>query len=253
MARQAGIIKLEGTIGDVAFYKSQDGHLARSKGGVSADRIKNDSSFQRTRENNNEFARAGAAGKLLRMVFRQYLQNGSDNRMVSRLTKEMLKVVKADATNTRGQRNVLDGEVELLEGFEFNIGGMLSTTIFTPYVATIDRVTGALQIAVPAFSPAAAIAAPEGATHLKLISSGAAVDFEGGTFEAVTAESDDIEIAPGQVAAQNLLNQLAANSTHPLFLVLGIEFYQQVNGVNYSLKNGNYNALALVKVQGYAD
>jgi len=42
MAKQKGIIKLEGTIGDIAFYKSQDGHLARAKGGVSADRIKND-------------------------------------------------------------------------------------------------------------------------------------------------------------------------------------------------------------------
>jgi hypothetical protein len=250
MAKQAGIIKLEGTIGDVSFYKSQDGLLARAKGGVSADRIKTDSAYQRTRENNEEFARAGEAGKLLRMVFRQYLQEGSDNRMVSRLTKEMLKVVKADATSTRGQRNVLDGELELLEGFEFNIAGLLSSTIFTPYTATIDRVTGALQVAFPAFIPASAIAAPDGATHLRLLSSGASVDFEAGTFEVVSAVSADIVIGPAQVAAQNLLNQLAANSTHPLFLVLGVEFFQQVNGVNYSLKNGGYNALALVKVLG---
>jgi hypothetical protein len=34
MAKQIGIIKLKGTIGDIAFYKSQDGHLARAKGGV---------------------------------------------------------------------------------------------------------------------------------------------------------------------------------------------------------------------------
>ena len=49
MARQKGIIKLEGTIGDVSFYKSKDGYLAREKGGVDADRIKNDPAFQRTR------------------------------------------------------------------------------------------------------------------------------------------------------------------------------------------------------------
>ena len=34
MAKQTGIIKLKGTIGDISFYKSADGHLARSKGGV---------------------------------------------------------------------------------------------------------------------------------------------------------------------------------------------------------------------------
>jgi hypothetical protein len=60
MARQKGIIKLEGTIGDVSFYKSKDGYLAREKGGVDGDRIKNDPAFQRTRENGSEFGRAGS-------------------------------------------------------------------------------------------------------------------------------------------------------------------------------------------------
>jgi hypothetical protein len=36
MAQQKGIIKLDGTIGGITFYKSKDGYLAREKGGVSA-------------------------------------------------------------------------------------------------------------------------------------------------------------------------------------------------------------------------
>ena len=51
MARQVGIIKLEGGIGDISFYKTKDGHLARTKGGVDGKRIANDPAFQRTREN----------------------------------------------------------------------------------------------------------------------------------------------------------------------------------------------------------
>ncbi len=66
MARQKSIIKLDSTIGGITFYKSQDGYLAREKGGVSADRIKNDPAFQRTLENGLEFGRAGNAGKVLR-------------------------------------------------------------------------------------------------------------------------------------------------------------------------------------------
>lgn len=250
MAKQSGIIKLEGTIGDITFYKSQDGLLARAKGGVDASRIKNDASFQRTRENGEEFGRAGSAGKLLRLAFRSYLQNSADSKMVSRLTKEMMVVVKADATNLRGQRNVLDGELELLEGFDFNIDGKLSSTLFLAYTATIDRATGALQVNIPAFSPANAVAYPEGATHLRFVSGGASIDFEAGVFETITSQSADITIAEAPVAAVDLLNQLTANSTHPLFLALGIEFYQQVNGVNYALKNGGFNALALVRVLG---
>ena len=36
MARQKGIIKLKGTIGDITFYKTKDGYLAREKGGIDA-------------------------------------------------------------------------------------------------------------------------------------------------------------------------------------------------------------------------
>lgn len=48
----------------------------------------------------------------------------------------------------------------------------------------------------------------------------------------------------------DLQNAVTPNSTHPLFLALGIEFYQEVNGVKYPLKNGAFNSLALVKVSG---
>jgi len=53
-----------------------------------------------------------------------------------------------------------------------------------------------------------------------------------------------------ETAVIDLANNVTANSTHPLFLAFGIEFYQDVNGVKYPLKNGAYNALALVKVAG---
>ena len=132
MAKQTGIIKLKGTLGDITFYKTIDGHLAREKGGIPAERIANDPAFQRTRENGAEFGTAGRAGKTLRTSLRLLLQNASDSRMVSRLTKLMVKVVKADATNPRGQRNVIDGEAELLQGFDFNKNGKLGRTIYAP-------------------------------------------------------------------------------------------------------------------------
>ena len=47
--------------------------------------------------------------------------NSADSRMVSRLTQRMVKVIQADQVSERGLRNVIDGEAELLFGFEFNI------------------------------------------------------------------------------------------------------------------------------------
>ena len=138
MARQKGIIKLKGTIGDITFYK-------REKGGIDASRIASDPAFQRTRENGSEFGRAGKAGKMLRTALRPLLINSADGRMVSRLTQAMVKVIQADTVSERGLRNVIDGEAELLFGFEFNIRGKLGTSLYAPFVATIDRVAGEIQ------------------------------------------------------------------------------------------------------------
>ncbi len=250
MAKQKGIIKLDGTIGGITFYKSQDGYLAREKGGVSGERIATDPNFQRTRENGEEFGRAGKAGKLLRTAIRAMLQNSADSRMVSRLTQKMVEVIQADATNPRGQRNVIDGEAELLEGFEFNISGKLGTTLYAPYTTTIDRVAGTLAVSIPSFVPLNMLAAPGGATHFKLVSAGAEIDFENETFVMDSQASAILPWDATATAVVNLSNAVTANSTKPLFLALGIEFYQEVNAQMYPLKNGAYNPLALVEVSG---
>ena len=250
MARQKGIIKLKGTIGDITFYKTKDGHLAREKGGIDASRIANDPAFQRTRENGSEFGRAGKAGKILRTALRQVLINSSDGRMVSRLTQAMTKVIQADATNPRGLRNVIDGEAELLAGFEFNIGGKLGTTLFAPFVGTIDRVSGLIGLSMAPFVPTTMIAAPSGTTHFKIISAGAAIDFEAETFEVVNSETAILPWDINPTVAIDHDNSISANSSHPLFLALGVEFYQEVNGQMYPLKNGAYNPLSLVQVVG---
>ena len=225
MAKQNGIIKLKGTIGDITFYKTKDGHLAREKGGVDANRIANDPAFQRTRENGSEFGRAGKAGKMLRVALRQVLINSADGRMVSRLTQAMTKVIQADATNPRGLRNVIDGEAELLTGFEFNIGGKLGTTLFAPFETTIDRVSGDIGLTLAPFVPTTMIAAPAGTTHFKIISAGAAIDFEAEKFEVTTSETAVLPWDSTLTAPINQDNSVSANSTNPLFLALGANLY----------------------------
>ena len=250
MARQKGIIKLKGTIGDITFYKTQDGHLAREKGGIEASRIASDPAIQRTRENGSEFGRAGKAGKLLRTALRPLLLNSADGRMVSRLTQQMVKVIQMDAVSERGLRNVIDGEIELVLGFEFNIRGKLGTSLFAPFTPAIDRVAGTLDVSIPSFVPANMIAAPGGTTHYKIISAGAEIDFEAETFVVSSSETAILPWDSAPTADVNQLNVVTPDSVSPLFLALGVEFYQEVNGRMYPLKNGSYNPLALVQVSG---
>ena len=76
------------------------------------------------------------------------------------------------------------------------------------------------------------------------------MDFEQEIFITDTKESATLPWNAAATAVLNLANTVTANSTHPLFLLLGIQFCQQVNGINYPLKNGAFNALSLVKVSG---
>ena len=248
MAKQTGIIKLKGTIGGISFYKTTDGHLAREKGGVDASRIANDPAFVRTRENGSEFGRAGKGGKVLRNAIRILLQNAKDKRVVSRLTKDLLAIIKTDTTNERGLRTLTDGDMNLLLGFEFNLNGKLGTTLFTPYVSAFDRVAGEATLHLAPFSPTFRIAAPTGTTHFKVVMGITELDF---TNEASVFENDETAILPytaADTAAITLTASVTANSTVDVVQVLGIEFYQEVNGQMYELKNGAYNALSVVTV-----
>ena len=142
----------------------------------------------------------------------------------------MVEVTQKDVTNTLGLLNVIDGEAELLQHFEFNINGKLGTTLYAPYTGTIDRVAGTLTGNIPAFVPINMIAAPGGCTHFKIVFTGAEIDFEN---ENVIMDAQSTAVLPWDTTATaviSLVNTVTANSTHPLFLALGIEFYQEVKG-----------------------
>ena len=124
MARQESFIKLKGRVGDLSFYKSGGEYFARTKGGVDGERIRTDPRFERTRENGREFQRAVKAGKLLRDAFSERIFLTADRGMSGRLTSALSKVVKSDQESIRGERNVMNGELGILNGFEFNKGAI---------------------------------------------------------------------------------------------------------------------------------
>jgi hypothetical protein len=235
-------------MGDTTFYKTKEGYMLREKGGVSASKIQTDPRFQRTRENGAEFGRACKAGKSLRVAFRSLYMDTSDSRMVSRLTQVMVKVLQGDVLHERGARDVMDGDLGLLEGFEFNIGGKLSTTLFALYSVTVKRVSGELLVELDGFVPKSMVIAPSGTTHFRIVSGGAEVDFEKGSFVLDTTDSGILPWTMAAVPSILLENQVNAGSVLPLFVVLGVEFYQEINGEMYPLKNGSHNPLCIVKV-----
>ena len=249
MARQGGLLKVVGKLDDLSFYKSADGFLVRTKGGVSADRINSDPTFQRTRENNTEFGMSAAAGKLLRTSVRNLMMTASDNRVTARLTRLMTDVKNLDAANERGERHVHEGfdlpeGKAVLKGFNFNDRAILSGILFKAHA--LNTTTGALDIT--SLVPTMDIVSAPGATHVNIKAGWSKVDFATGEFETVISNAVNLPI--NSTTSDVALTQAAAPTlaTGISVFTLQIEFFQEVNGNQYSLKNGGYNALAVIEV-----
>ena len=168
--------------------------------------------------------------------------------MVNRLTSQMLSVLHADTVNFRGLRNITAGDVGLLENFDFNNGAKLSATLAAHYTVSYTRSSGNIQLSIEDFIPLQLLFAPLGTTHFRLVAAAATINFDGDSYEATTAASGNLVYNNTATGALTLSMALPANSTHPVFIVLGVEFLQKVNGDQYSLYNSAFNACSIVKV-----
>ena len=248
MAKQKSTVQVQGTIGNLTFFKSVDGFMVKAKSEIAREKIFSDPKFERTRENMAEFANAGSSAKIIRLPFTALLQSAADPRMVSRLTSTCLKVVKTDTSGARGTRTVAKGDLSLLAGFDFNSKGIMSSTLLAPFTVTFARTTGNVQFDLPVFVPKLGMAAPRGATHYQLQLAAAAIDLSTSTNISVQAASAILPWDNNPAAALSLTASLPANSTFPVFVLLQVQFMVQVNGSNYSLQNGAYNACSIVHI-----
>src|SRR6187399_1121852 len=119
MARQSGPIPIEGTLGDLIFYKTIHGHLVRRKGSLDKERVMSDPAFERSRAAGSEFGRAGAASGLIRRAIRKHCPYAGDGQTHARLSKLLGTIIRADAEHPVGDRQVTSGQMGPLKQFEW--------------------------------------------------------------------------------------------------------------------------------------
>ena len=248
MAKLKSIIKIEGTLDDLTFYKGKEGYLVRTKGGVSANRIKNDPAFARTRENGTEFGEAASAGKLLRRSVIDLMTDAKDGLVTARLTKVMSKIKNDDLTSPRGERKVAIGMTTVLgqaqlNGFNFNAYAILSSVLLADFA--LDTATG--EVVITDFTPAQNLYSPEGATHVSFTAGFLNLDFATG--------DKDLQVSP--VVNLPIDNTTTMVTLTPAAVPVGagnqiyflkIQFFQEINAVQYDLNNGAFNALQIIDV-----
>ncbi|RZF60242.1 hypothetical protein [Sphingobacterium corticibacterium] len=251
MARQESLIKLKGKIGDLSFYKDKrNGYQARMKGGPTKDQINNDPRFQRTRENGQEFGRAVQASKLVRQQLYELLQQAGDAQLSNRMTSRMHQVLKADEVNARGERQVLVENLSMLVGIDFNINAQLRNVFLAKVTPSYSRDTGAGTLELPVFKVKNKIKAPGGGTHAQLQLVALEFDATDPNADSVSiAQSNYLDIGKSEdTEAEILTVDLQPKSESAVLIMMGIAYFQFVNGGYYPLANGQYNALTIVDV-----
>ncbi len=248
MGKLTGIIKFKGTFDGLTFYKSQDGYLVKTKSGVSKSRLMNDPAYVRTRENLSEFSLNAKSGKALRQSISPLLHRAKDSKLSSRMLQLMNTIKNFDGTSARGERLVrlglgsAEGKL-LLKGFDFNLHAPLSSVLHAPF--SVDLTTGVLII--PNFYPQEQLGIPTGATHVSFCWAFVDLNFETGVFDSCYSPSTILQL-DNTISTIILTPEAVPTGTATRLYLLLIEFFQEINGVQYSLRNGMFNVLNVVEV-----
>ena len=249
MAKQKGPIRLKGTIGDINFYSTKTaGDLAREAGGgFTTPGLKTDARFERCRENANEMGACTKAKVSLKNALAPLLCVRKDGSLHVRMVKLFFRLKVLDRVSRRGHRNVargldtLEGR-SLLRGFRFtpecNIMNVLAAS-YTYEVATRHLKISNFNVNHVHF--------PDGATHIALTLGLVHYDFD-------TSKSKVEFSAPLYIDKTNTATSLDLYVNLPDFTglgmaMLGMKFYQEVQGRFYLFKNANAVGVETLWVQ----
>ena len=236
MARVTGPFKITGTIGGMNFY--QDGgenYVRNAGGGFDGDAIKTKDSMVRVRENYAEFGHCASVKSAFMRALHPYLSKLKGRKLHSTMTSMFVNIKNFDPVSKRGERRVS-------QGLSTTDGRNLLLTYSYPERFTVDQVLGNRFVFEPGTHgcscpdfDVSAIHFPEYATHVGLLYGVVVMDFEGIQAKAFLAE--EYTIAKTDTNHSIGLNPVdEPTGTGVRIAVMGVRFYQEVNGVMTKLE-----------------
>lgn len=249
MAFQRNSVKLEGKIGDLSFYKVDDNYLAKQKSGHSKERIANDPSFERTRENAIEFGNASSFAKQLKLSLKLALESSfelfRDPSLTNRLNKRMNSTLKADSVNARGKRKILNDNLLLLTGFSLNSAAALKDAFFIPLVPEWMKDEQLIRLQLPRFLPKSVMDVPEKASLFQFHVCATMMVNEDLHSTSMQSQLFALDTLQEAQSLDLLVDEIAADA---IIIFFGISFFSVVASYAVPLTTPCKNALDIIKV-----
>lgn len=247
MARQTGIIKLTGTLNGINLYTRQGKALARKAGGgFNSHDIKHKPSMKRVRENSSEFGRCSRTKKHFNRALRPFLCHHKDTTLHGRLMRLFTSLKKLDSVHERGQRQLAEGihtpmGIQLLKDFNFTPSCRVSSHLLAN--VTYNSAQRILHIASLNIK---SLPFASGATHMALTLGVLHFDFFTNRYEL--SVSTPAYIDKTQQDSDVYLQAAAPALSGTCIAVMGVKFYQEVQGRYMVFKSKDAVGLSIIHV-----
>lgn len=230
MGKQEGLNQYSGRSGNTVYYQVEGEGRFRSKGGISKEQFETKPSLVNARRSRDENKEASLSAKTFSMAFQEAYVKIPNSNLHNLLMPVMTGLTHSDTVNEWGKRKAAQGNMDILKGFEFSKDARLDSLFTAPYTGSINRVTGLVELEIPAFDPRVMIRNYLSATQFRLFAAAAEVDFQSGKSIRKVDYSNYFQLNNPSTGPVTLSMQLTSASTLAIFLALGICFYQTLHG-----------------------
>ncbi|UKT65451.1 hypothetical protein [Pedobacter mucosus] len=141
MAILNGIVRFSGQLGDLVFYQ-------RGKKNVVRQKTTNHQLSENSKKSGRDFGEVSRNAAYIRKAFATLVRLYAHGDLLNRLNKRVHEIFRTVSPELSGRKKMIDGNISLLQGFEFNAATSLSTLLFISPTAKLDS-DGSLLLTLP--------------------------------------------------------------------------------------------------------
>jgi hypothetical protein len=200
---------------------------------------------KKTKASSTDFAVSSNRARILREVLFPMIRGMHDNKMVNRLNSAVGKVLRSNTSLAAGKRDLEEGDLQLLDGFEFNRHSPFSKVFKGKLLLDQNYVEG-IKVSVNPFIVKETITFPETASGCTLRVLIAAISFKDNQYQYCGTAEMDIPVHTEAVPATewSFINHLPEDCLFAASCSLG--FYENGLFDSVSLNHKLLHPVALI-------